>query len=147
VITRRVITRTGFKRVSQSADNKSSALFFSTMSMFSKSYLTVAFQILAKISKYEGTDNPDDELTEYLNSDDKSGNNDMIVPMSKKWILRLLCESEFIKYAINDRGIFPFRITWKGLQFLYCYRQITNNETIPLTECSDEDSRLLFLFT
>ena len=117
------------------------------MPAFSTSHLAVAFRILSMVSNYEGTDSPDDRLTEYVNNTEDAEESDITAAMSKHWIFNLLREAAFIKDTVNDRGAFPYRITWKGVQFLEYYRHVTKNNTVPVTDCSDDSRHLLFLFT
>ena len=96
-------------------------------------HLAAAHRVLVHISLYEGTKAAD--AISSVSSD-----------VTDQWILQLLVEAGFITPLIGNREIFPYRITWKGLQFLEFYNLLENVDRLPCEEQIDEVNSRLFSF-
>jgi len=81
-------------------------------------HIAAAHRVLVPISLYEDTKAAD--AISSVSSD-----------VTDQWIMQLLAEAGLIAPLIEDREIFPYRIAWKGFQFLEFYNLLESVNRLP----------------
>ena len=112
------------------------------MFMTCDNHIHLAAKIIGMVREAEGVTGDDAVLRQEIDTDDAKG----LTAFHKNQIFRLLLEAEFIAKTDENPALFPYRATWKGLQFTAYYKYVRQNTVDPLDGSLTKEAQLLFLF-